>query len=514
MKKILLLSTALLTITSSFAQKQIDYFNPPAVVSEDISLTLTDVFSDKELCKLKLIVANKSTDSYLIYNTDKTGFNFEGLGTYYPEKSKEMVIGPGDKKSRVVRIKDNDYRIPQFIVQSEGLMGGTIPDDGLGLQPMSIQSGSPKLDDLVGFKVQMEAPELKKGSITAELELSFNGSKNQLVVIDPTKMRIESIAGNAIPSEIGKGKVFELRPGDTKKIKVSFTKNANEMFIAWKDAIKLINMEAIEITPINISSVDKVVKASTVGKVNKDKTKQAKSNVKEKDPVAVVPTNAACPPYKGPKDEAVKFSVRNEGGHCFTLEVDGFPVITELSSYAVIYLDHGRKKMKFTFANGSVVEETTWASEDFIALGVKVKMNKKGEYNVKNDPGAQMLSEIGKKKRADQMANTEQNRKNALGSLDDKPELITCRDEFTMNTTRSGGSPFRSNLTVVKISKSHVYYYECTSKSITQKMDKHHLLSVRYANGKSHNFDYRNDKKNGMHIVCDKEYIDTQHVKP
>jgi len=308
MKKILLLSTALIAITSSFAQKQIDYFNPPAVESEDLSITLTDVFSDKELSKLKLIVTNKSMDSYLVYNTDKTGFNFEGLGTFYPERSKEMVIAPGDKKSRVVKIKDNDYRIPQFIVQAEGLMGGAIPDEGMGLQSFPIVAGSPHLVELGGIKIEMEAPESKKGSINAELLISFNGTRNQLVVIDPSKIRIENGSGQAIPAEIGKGKVIELRPSDKKKVKVTFTKNANTMNIVWHDAIKLINMEAIEITPVNISSVDKNVKASTVGKVSKVKTKQPKS---DKESIKAPPV-AATDWYKCKEELTLWSTVKND----------------------------------------------------------------------------------------------------------------------------------------------------------------------------------------------------------
>ncbi|MBL4705252.1 MAG: hypothetical protein JKY54_12075 [Flavobacteriales bacterium] len=462
MNKILLLSTFLLSSTALFAQKQIDYFNPPAVISEDLSVTLSNIFSDNALCKLKLIVANKSTDSYLIYNTDKTGFNFEGLGTYYPEKSKEMIIGPGDKKYRVVKITDNDYRIPKFIVQAEGLMGGAIPDDGLGLQAMSIQPGSAQLVELARFKVQMEAPSLKKGSVSAQLEISFNGTKNQLLVFDPNKVRIQSTSGQAVPAEIGKGKLIELRPGDKKKVKISFTENANSMVIAWNDAIKLINLESIEITPINISSVDKSVKASTVGKVNKEKTKQPKSKAKApavEKPVAVTapptpaPAKITCSPYKGAKDEKVKFSVRNETGRCFKLDVDGFPVITENTSAAIIYVDYGRKIMKFTFDDGSVVQEKTWVTDSFDALGVKVKVNKKGVFNIKNDLGAQVLSEKGKQERSDQMARTEANREKSLKSLDepivvkkptttmlDKVEFESDKPAEPKKTTASTGS--------------------------------------------------------------------------
>lgn len=417
MKRLSLFCITLILSGITFSQKEIKYFTPPAVSNDDLVLKLDDIISDKETCKLKLIVENKSKDAYLVYNTNKTGFNYDGLGVYYPEKSKEMVIAPGDKKSRVVKITGNDYRIPNFMVQAEGLTGGAIPDEAMGLSNLPVETGKAQDFDLAGLKVEMQAPEVKKGEVSSSLEITFDGSANQLVILDASKLKVETTAGNALATDFSKDKLIELRPGDKVKVKFSFQANANPTVIAWNEAVKLINLEHVDINPINVSSTNSAVAASSAGKVDKKKTKQPKSdkvithsdNGNTSSIVAgsnSTATTSNCTPFKGPKNEKVKFSIQNDGGHCFKLDVDGFPVITDYASVAIIYVDYGKRKMKFTFQDGSVVEEKTWVTDNYDALGVKIKRNKKGEYNVKNDLGAQVLSAKGKQETSNMTAKT------------------------------------------------------------------------------------------------------------
>src|SRR5690606_8372710 len=63
-----------------------------------------------------------------------------------------------------------------------------------------------------------------------------------------------------------------------------------------------------------------------------------------------------CDAFTGNKNGAMKVKVYSLDGVCFKLDVDGFPVINQLTSNAIIYVDSGRRTYAITTSNGSRYE--------------------------------------------------------------------------------------------------------------------------------------------------------------
>lgn len=103
------------------AQKEISYFNPPAIHDEKYSVELQDIISNESLCKLKVSVQNKSNEDYLVYFLQKSGFEFENMGKYYEKKEKGIVVAPSSKESSTVKVVNNDFRMKRFKFYFEGL---------------------------------------------------------------------------------------------------------------------------------------------------------------------------------------------------------------------------------------------------------------------------------------------------------------------------------------------------------------------------------------------------------
>src|SRR5690606_27128497 len=114
-----------MTTFSLFAQSEINYNNPPSIKTSDYRIDAVDIVSTDAYCKLKLIIQNTTKDAYFVFASDELGFHYDGIGTYWTKKDKELIVFPESKESRVIKVDgDMDYRVDHFSLLVNGLRKG------------------------------------------------------------------------------------------------------------------------------------------------------------------------------------------------------------------------------------------------------------------------------------------------------------------------------------------------------------------------------------------------------
>ena len=126
-----------------------------------------------------------------------------------------------------------------------------------------------------------------------------------------------------------------------------------------------------------------------------------------------------CDPFKGPRDGSVKVKVFNDQRTCFKLKIDGFDVIPTFTQNAVVYLDPGGQRLRFTTPEGLVIEKKVIVPSDYSTIGYRLKEKKDGELSIVYHIGSQKLSEEGEAKRDQQMEESKARRDAALSGVDD-----------------------------------------------------------------------------------------------
>jgi len=400
MKKIIFTILLIIAQFVLIAQKQIDYPTPAPSVGEDYKISIVDAVSDDKSCKFKLIIKNTSNDQYLTYDLSKTGFKFPELGVYYFDKSKELMIPPNSKKSKVVSVKGNDFRFPNFTVLLEGLKKGEVFESSVKYNSLPIEIGEKQEYEFANIIAIMNPPKEKKGKVSTEIEVSFS-NENQLALIDMSKIIVQTTNGEKIQAEINKATdMIELRSGESHKIKVSFQKNTNPIELVWNDAIKIVDLEPILVKPIKVvQKGERMVERSSPKReknASKERKTTATSTVSSTTSSSSLSSASDCGGIVGPNEGPIEVIITRDDYQipCYKLSINGFPVATEYASAVRVFRNVGKLDMNFTFADGTQLRKKAQVANDWNkVIGYKLKYNKKGEIVAKTDLGALVASE-------------------------------------------------------------------------------------------------------------------------
>lgn len=390
--------------TTSLAQKEITYTNPPAILGDGYTLEVDDIISTESACKLRMVIKNMSPDAYLVYRLQNSGFSFDQLGKFYEKKQKGEVIGPLKKDGIVVKVVGNDYRRPTFQFHPEGLFMASVKVDAVQPTAFALKPGTIDQSNLNGVNISLLSVTDKKGVMNVTFEVSLESAKNNsLLILDPAQLQLINTEGQLVESDLKKNKVVGLLAGESKKI--SFTYPSTEMVsIKWNNTLKVSPLVGVDVEPIRI--IDQ-----TVAVVNEDK----------------------CGPFRGQQQGSVNVVLQGGTGICFKLDINGFPVVTDFASAASFAVNPGRQKMVFTFPNGTVVEESSIINNWYSSVGFNVVKKKNGSYAVRYDVFAQVLSPAGEEQRAAMM--TKVTTSSSVSSSNSGTTTTT-----TTTTSNSGGS--------------------------------------------------------------------------
>lgn len=434
MKTILFIVSVCFTFNVIHAQDEIHYNNPPSFVSPDVRVNIEDAVSTADYCKMKLVIDNKSTKLFYVLKADQTAFSYDGIGKYYPKKSKELVVMPDDKGSYVAKVdRDMDYRKSSFVLILEGLLSGS-SDDYLSVEPFNLSSGKSLNKTFEKITFSMEEFEGKKGKYSAKVMVSFNGADDELLTIDPLKFKLVTATGNEVLVDWSINKIFTLRPGEVEKIKLSFESLETEFILQQEGVYQKIILQNLPIDPFTLVDANPAIAKEK--KPEPPKTELAeveKGNEKEEKTVANS-SKSSCPPFMGQATGSVKIKIYSEDGLCFKLDIDGFPAITEFTSNAFVYANPGRRRYTLTMADGTVIEDKSYIADTYDEIGYKVKSKGGTDYAFKYVPGDQVLNAHGKQQREEMMAQTKASAQSALD-----------KSKAGASTTNNSGSNSTSN---------------------------------------------------------------------
>lgn len=359
------------------SQEEIRYDEPPKIRRENYLIQCSDIISTAEKCKLKLTIENKSESNFLYYKYSQVGFEYENIGTYFPVRGKDVVIFPGKKAAKVVSVsKKIDYRVAAFNIVPQGLYSG-VKGDNLAINELVISADNLASLEVEGLEVKCTKYTSKKGKVSIELELVNNGSDNNLILVSPSLISVN----NSIEFDLNNSDEKVLQKGKKIKTKISFNRYQEEYKLDLSKVFNIINLSKLTVEKIKITN-----------------------NVVQTN----VSTPTQCPPFKAPKDGSILVRLYNKDGVCFKVDVDGFPVVTEFTSNAIVYVNPGRKRLKFTFVNGFVLEDKKFIPDTHLEMGFRIKEKGSGEYVLKSVLGDQVMTAEAKQESEDMMIATQQ----------------------------------------------------------------------------------------------------------
>jgi hypothetical protein len=386
---LLLLSTFALT-ASIFAQSEIIYNNPPSIKTSDYRVDALDIVATEDYCKLKLIVENSTSDAYFLFTTDELGFNYPEIGTYWPKKSNEFIVHPNDKESDVIEIKgDMDYRKDHFDLMVNGLKKGT-SSGFLAKKSHTIKMEQESSMTFEGVKFTVVKSSSKRGKIKLQIEVEYTSEEDDMIVFDPASL---SFSSNGEPIVIAKSsaglvsfgnKPVTLRPGKNETLRytllseeeVEIQCNTFEMF------------ERFDFTSVDVDPV-------RIGYPKDTQFSEGSSS-------------STCDAFMGKETGAMRTKVYSPDGPCFKLDIEGFPVITSMTSNAIIFIDSGRRKYTLMTSDGKKTEGkiTVPSTIDYTQIGYVIKEKKDG-YVLKYKMKDQIMTDAAVQKRQDFFENAQ-----------------------------------------------------------------------------------------------------------
>jgi len=189
-KSLLILLISITFFNNSFSQDEIEYNTPPRTLGDGFEIDCKDIISNDKYCKFKLVLGNTSKDNYLVYNLKKVGFEYDGIGAYYPKRGKKIVVYPSKTESKILKVDgDMDYRVARFSLLLNGL-NTAIPESAPTLPALTMKDGALNNSEADGISINCNKYVAKKGKVTANLEISFEGKDNQMISIDPMHSKL------------------------------------------------------------------------------------------------------------------------------------------------------------------------------------------------------------------------------------------------------------------------------------------------------------------------------------
>lgn len=362
----------------AFAQDEIKYYNPPSFFTDIVKVDCDDIVSTEKLCKLKLIINNTSNNNFIVVNTKKVGFEYEGLGVYFPKKGKDIIFPPKNKKSRIIKIDgDMDYRVNSFKILVKSLREGKKENSIIfPLVKLEIGKSVETEKDQVNFI--FEKSKSKKGKVSIDLTVKSSLKDDVLLNFNPEKFVIKDTKGNEIAYKINLKREFNFLGNAEKKYKISFESESSLFEVSSKNVFYLINLSPFDIKPFSISN---------------GKTPQ--------QPVVPNPPATSeierCNSFIGQRSGPVEVLIMSDGNECFKLDVDDFRQTPTFSKVAKVYMNSGSHKFKIILESGIEVEKTVFIADTYSAVGYNIKAKKNGDYSINYLAFKQVLNEKGRR---------------------------------------------------------------------------------------------------------------------
>ena len=217
--------------------KTLYFYDAPVVDNEDYSVSIKNVIADDEICKLAIVIENKTND-YLVFDEGECGFAFE-TGEQKPKK-KEHFIQPNKTITKTLQISGNGpYKVDNFNFNFRGLhkisTKGKIASAPNFLLPETVNSF-----EAGDFEVSLK----NKKKETQETSVSFSCtySGKEIGFVNPSKLSVTIEGGKTFANNNKKAKMKLMQKGDKTKIIAVFNIPAKvvdmqfaDLTIVWND---------------------------------------------------------------------------------------------------------------------------------------------------------------------------------------------------------------------------------------------------------------------------------------
>ncbi len=187
------------------------YYKDITLESDDFTVTTNNGFSNKELTKFKLKIANKTND-ILMYKPEESTFKV-GDKEAKP-KEKVLMVYPADSDHRVVNLVSADYLVTNYSF----VMGGIykISTKGTVDEVADFKLGSANDFESGGFNCTLSSLTKETDKTEAKFECRYTGSK--IGVINPGKATVKMPDGTEIANEKKSSTPIVLLKGKSEKI--------------------------------------------------------------------------------------------------------------------------------------------------------------------------------------------------------------------------------------------------------------------------------------------------------
>lgn len=416
-KSLLLIVALLFTAVRLSAQKEVEYINPPLIMSDYYSIEIKEILATSESFKFEMVVENKSSDKVLLLDPTKITIYFNDVA-YYPVKSglvakitsKEdpvVMIAPKSKKKESITVEGNanfkldavKIMIPNMSYNDVLLPAPTIPAFTV--------SALPKVADPAIGEVSITELELKKTKWTGKLNIVRNSS-NEIILVDLTKIKGITKTGAQLAVEakspLGINKYdfnnekLALKPNVDHKLSLSIDDlEASLNEISFDGVFERYSIAELTLAPIIVRKV-----GSDVAKVDPPKTtpppvqqsapvtqstppvQQNTQSVQQSQPVQqnaqVTYSSGQCGPFMGnPAAGKVKVTFYSNDGYCFEVLSPGGSYTNGLTNSATIYFNYGKANILIKMNGSVIITEEIKNTQNMASVSYMIK-EKKGEW--------------------------------------------------------------------------------------------------------------------------------------
>lgn len=195
MKKIILVTVAICSITFAYSQKEKKYdklyYKNTTIETGDITISVDNAVSTDGETKFKLKIVNKTAD-YIILKPEECKFIINGIESKPTEKPK--TIEPNSSDWLIVNLKGTGYNsIKSYSFEVGGLY--KVSTGGLVIETPDFKLPASKNDFKTGnYTCTLTKLTKESGKTEAKFDCSYNGEKIGLIF--PSKMGLKMPDGN------------------------------------------------------------------------------------------------------------------------------------------------------------------------------------------------------------------------------------------------------------------------------------------------------------------------------
>jgi len=223
-----IISLLLIAISSiSFGQltkdyTKITYLAPDDIVEEDYTISIKNVISTKEYCKLAVTVTNK-TDDILMFVPQEGVFNFD-FGSRKTDV-KDFYIMPHDSKTKTLTVNGGNEFLQEKFNAKLGLLIKIPTDKEVVETPNFILPATKNSFSTGDFNVVLKKYNASTKEAKAVFECTYTG--NKIAVVNPSHLSVSAVKKGTDETVIyandnKRSKPTPLKNGDKVKINAVF----------------------------------------------------------------------------------------------------------------------------------------------------------------------------------------------------------------------------------------------------------------------------------------------------